>query len=122
MSNKTREREVTKVGQQPWIILWFIVLCWMVGSESYDVSLFTSLVASLAFTFFFGWTFALMITVGIMWIVEIILNVVIRIFPTPINTFLRLPKLKKRVDDHFEYEQGVWTYILTMIICMVFLR
>ena len=95
---------------------------WVGGDYTLEIGhLFMIVMGSGMVTYGAG-IFGGMVSVGIIRVLfGVIFDVVIMIFPTPINTFLRLPKLKEVVDDNFEYEMFVWVYIFAVIASMTYL-
>ena len=77
-------------------------------------SLFGSFLKSLFLTFGLG-LFGGMVGTGLIRVlVFCVLEILMTLFPPSINTFLRMSKLMKIVDDHFEYEMFLWTFILAI--------
>ena len=112
--SETIERDHTYVNEKWWITLWIVTSCAMyfLGIED---SLFGSFLSSLFLTLGLG-LFGGMIGVGLIRVVlvAVVLELLMIILPPSINTFLRIPKLIKIVDDHFEYEMFLWTFILAI--------
>ncbi len=118
MSKKIK-REYTDVSEKSWYTLWIISsLIGMGVFQDYSGGTFLQM----GFLTVLGY-FGSIVYIGILRVwVRVVFEILESIFPLSLNTFLKIPKLRKIVDDNLEYEMFVWQFRSAVIINILVLN